>query len=112
MNDVVLGTKEAKNNIPFPLYCTRLYTGKFEFVNAAFAQLLRYPITHFDSIKARTLYGTDSEREEWIKRMEMLGQGILPFVAEYLLGPPHGESDGHTTIPVVDIAWRAHDAEN
>lgn len=87
MNNWVDRIKKCKEDLPFAIYCTRLYSGRFEFVNGSFAALLRRPPEYFidNRTTAVSLYREAAQRDDWIELMKNR-RGFVAFVAEYLLG--------------------------
>lgn len=95
--------REHRERIPLPLYCTRLESGNFEFVNNAFASFLERDASEFSHLNAVDVYHASADRDGFVAKFVARPSGWVVSFLEYRLG---GNNLGSLkrTRRVVDIA--------
>jgi len=111
-NLVVEWIREYREKIPFPLYCTRLDGGKFEFVNQALADFLHRGVEEFshEHFTAEELYYVGKHRRDFVSKVSARSSQVVISCARFLLGK-EGPANSQLTRWAIDIARAFEDDE-
>lgn len=90
--------------LPLPIYATHLDTGRFDFVNQAFADMLGYDCDRLlhERFSATSLYSQEANRHEWAQRMRGAGGRLVASFAELVRNPDRNSENAR--LFVVDAA--------